>query len=165
MKLDFVIYIDDFGEEGKNEVSKKEKFEKISDLKNFEAKIPKLLTILNKTNIFEKFDEDCVSTFTARNFLNNTFVHYPLEESNMFIDGAFCKNKFFLNFLVKKKLLVSNQLSCFDEKKEEEIVMVQNSYNYEAYYKSLPTVMEKTGNKFEPHTSNLEFNKIHNEVN
>jgi hypothetical protein len=166
--MEYVIYIEDFGEDKKNATPQDKKIEKVKEMKVFEDKIPSIMTILNKMNISEKFNEETFPTFTAKNFVSNLFVHYPLEESNIFIDGAFCKNKFFLNYLVKRKELVSNQLSAFDEKKEAEIVQMQNAYNYENYFQNLPSIKdklkEKTGGTFDPLPSNLEFNKIHNEV-
>jgi len=166
--MEYVIYIEDFGEDKKMETPQDKKFEKVGDMKIFEGKIPSIMTILNKNNITQKFGEDTEPTFKAKNFKENLFVHYPLEESNMFIDGAFCRNKFFLNYLVKRKELVSNQLSCFDEKKEAEIVQKQNAYDYETYFQNLPSIKakisEKSGSTFDPLPSNLEFNKIHSEV-
>ncbi len=166
--MEFVIYIEDFGEDNKNEPFNEKKLDKIKDMKNFQGKIPNVLTILNKMNISEKFNEESFPTFTAKNFTNNLFVHYPLEESNIFIDGVFCRNKYFLNYLVKRKELVSNQLSIFDEKKEAKIVQKQNAYDYEIYFQNLPSIKEKlnekVGGTFDPLPSNLEFNRIQNEV-
>jgi hypothetical protein len=166
--MEFVIYIEDFGEDNKHEAINEKKFERIREMKIFQEKIPSILVILNKMNISEKFSEESFPTFTAKNFASNLFVHYPLEESNVFIDGAFCRNKFFLNYLVKRKELVSNQLSAFDEKKEAEIVQKQNAYDYEIYFQNLPSIkdklIERSGGTFDPLPSNLEFNRIHNEV-
>ena len=96
--MEYVIYIEDFGEDKKTDNTPQDKkFEKIGEMKIFEEKVPSVLTILNKMNINENFSEDTVPTFSAKNFMNNTFIHYPFVEYNKFIDGAFWRNKFFLN--------------------------------------------------------------------
>lgn len=141
------------------------KNEEVINLQKFAEKIPAILNLHNKLKLKNVFSDDYIPTFSAKNFSQKTFIHYPLEESNTFVDGTLNKNKFYLNFLMKKNIGVQGQINAFDDDLEDKITKVQNSYDFKSFYEILPSIQEKIGNKFEALPSSLEFAKIHKDVN
>jgi len=164
--VNYVILIDDFELDTtkKEEEAEENKFDEIINIAKFSGKILEILNLHNKLKLKNLFSDDFIPTFSAKNFINKTFIHYPLEESNMFIDGALNKNKFFLNFLMRNNIGVQGQINAFDDEDEERITKTQDAFNYKAFYEILPSIQEKIGNKFDALPSNLEFNKIHLDV-
>jgi hypothetical protein len=138
--------------------------EEVINLPKFAEKIPAILNLHNKLKLKNTFSDDFIPFFSAKNFIQKTFIHYPLEESNTYVDGILNKNKFYLNYLMKKNIGVQGQINAFDDQHEEKVTNVQNAYNYKPFYEFLPSIQEKIGNKFEALPSSLEFTKIHTEV-
>lgn len=165
LSVNYVIYIEDFELENKTEKNLFEKkYEEIISRSLFSDKIPAILSLYKKTKLKNIFNEDFFPTFNAKNFINKTFVHYPLEESNSFIQGALNNNKFYLNYLIKANIGIEGQITGFDEEQEIIIINRQNSFSYKLYYETLPSVQEKIENKSVTIPSNPEFNEIHTEV-
>lgn len=165
LSVNFVIYVEDFELDNKPEPNVLDKkYEEIINLPKFTEKIPAILNLHNKLKLKNTFSDDFVPTFSAKNFIQKLFIHYPLEESNCYIDGALNKNKFYLNYLMKKNIGVQGQINAFDEEKEEKVTKIQNFYDFKPFYEFLPSIQEKIGNKFEALPSNLEVTNIHSEV-
>ena len=164
MSINLVICVEDFEVENKVEGNLNRNFEDVLCLPEILSKIPAILSIYSKLKLKNSFDDEFIPTFTAKNFINNSFIHYPLEESNSFIDGALTNNKYFVNYLVKRKEGVQSQVNSFDEEKENAITNKLNHFDYRAFYEVLPSVQEKIGHKFVAIPSSLEFNKIQIDV-
>lgn len=165
LAVNYVIYVEDFELDNKKEQNvDTKKCEEVINLANFAEKIPAILNLHNKIKLRNIFSDDYIPTFSAKNFIQKTFIHYPLEESNTYIDGTLNKNKFYLNLLMKKNIGVQGQINSFDDEAEERVTRTQNAYDYKLFYEHLPSIQEKVGNKYEALPSNLEFTKIHIDV-
>jgi len=166
LAVNYVIYVEDFELDNnkKEQNVDAKKYEEVINLAKFAEKIPAILNLHNKLKLKNTFSDDFIPTFSAKNFLQKTFIHYPLEESNTYIDGTLNTNKFYLNYLMKKNIGVQGQINSYDDEAEEKVTRTQNAYNYKPFYEVLPSIQEKIGNKFEALPSSLEFARIHTEV-
>lgn len=167
LAVNYVIYVEDFELDNKNKKEQNvdlNKCEEVITMQKFAEKIPAILNLHNKVKLKNTFSDDFIPLFSAENFLKTTFIHYPLEESNTYVDGTLNKNKFYLNFLMKKNIGVQGQINAFNDEAEEKVASTQNAYDYKPFYEVLPSIQEKMGNKFEALPSSLEFTKIHADV-